>query len=82
MAKATERSQRREFLVVALPESADTGATMRLLGVAGTQAAAEKLVEELSTGTTGRVAVLERKALFVRRPAIETVELDAAISKG
>lgn len=71
----------REFLVVALPEQADTGATLRLLGVAGTQSAAEKLIDELDPGTLGRVAVLERKVLYVRQPAVETVELADAISR-
>ena len=71
----------REFLVVAVPDRAEVGATLRLLGVAETQAAADKLVGALDAGTLGRVAVLERKGLYVRKPAVETSELADAISK-
>jgi hypothetical protein len=71
----------REFLVVALPDDADVGATLRLLGVAGTPSAAEKLIDELDPRTLGRVAVLERKSLFVRQPAVETVEVTDSIAK-
>lgn len=71
----------KEFLVVAIPERAETGTNLRLLGVADTQAAAEKLVAALDAGTLGRVAVLERKGLYVRRPAVETSELAESISK-
>lgn len=71
----------REFLVVAVPEKAEAGTTLRLLGVADTQAAAEKLVAGLDPGTLGRVAVLEKKGLYVRKPAVETQELADSIAK-
>jgi hypothetical protein len=71
----------REFLVVAVPEKAEPGTTLRLLGVADTQAAAEKLVAGLDPGTLGRVAVLERKGLFMRKPAVETLEVPDSIAK-
>ena len=71
----------REFLVVAVPERAEAGATLRLLGVAETQGAAEKLVAGLDPGTLGRVAVLERKGLFVRKPAVETQQVADSISR-
>ena len=74
-------SSAREFLVVAVPDKAEAGTTLRLLGVATTQAAAEKLVSELDPGTLGRVAVLERKGLFVRKPAVETQEVAESITK-
>jgi hypothetical protein len=81
MAEEGKGSAPREFLVVALPEQAETGATLRLLGVAGTQSAAEKLLADLDPKTLGRVALLERKALYVRQPAVETVEVGDAIVK-
>lgn len=71
----------REFLVVAVPEKAEPGATLRLLGIAETQAAAEKLVAGLDPGTLGHVAVLERKGLFMRKPAVETREVSDSIAK-
>jgi hypothetical protein len=76
-----QRPPVREYLVVAVPEKAEAGATLKLLGVATTQAAAEKLVAELDSNTLGRVAVLERKGLFVRKPAVETQELTDVIIK-
>jgi hypothetical protein len=75
------RSEVREFLIVALPEQADVGANLKLLAVAGSQAAAEKQVEQLDSGIQGRVGVLERRALFIRRSAIETVAVSGAITK-
>jgi hypothetical protein len=75
------RGDSREFLIVSLPEQADVGANLKLIGVAGSQAAAEKQVAQLDAGIQGRVAVLERRSLFVRRSAIETVALTGAISK-
>jgi hypothetical protein len=71
----------REFLIVAVPEKAEAGTTLRLLGVSESQAAAEKLVAGLDPGTLGRVAVLERKRLFVRKPAVETQEVADAIAR-
>ncbi len=81
MAEEAKKSTPREFLVVALPEPAEPGATLRLLGVVGTQSAGEKLVADLDAKTLGRVALLERKALYVRQPAVETLEVADAIGK-
>jgi len=78
---AEERKELREFLIVQLPEQAEVGSTLRLLGLAGSQAAADKEVASLDPGMLGRVAVLERKALYVRRAAVETLEISEAIGK-
>jgi hypothetical protein len=80
-AKGGMMPEPREVLVVSLPDVAEIGATLRLLGVAGTPSAAEKLVDQLGPRTLGRVAVLERKSLFLRQPAVETVEVSEAIAK-
>lgn len=71
----------KEFLVVSLPDDAGPGATLRLLAVTGTANAAQTEIGKLDSGTLGRVAVLERKALIVRRPAVENVEISDPISK-
>lgn len=70
----------REFLLVSLPETVEPGTNLRLLAIAPTAAAAEKAVTELGAGTLGRVAVLERKSLFSRRPAVESIEIDDPIT--
>ena len=73
--------QPKEFLVVSVPDDAQVGASLRLLAIGKTLIAAEKEVEMLDPGTLGRVAVLERKSLYIRRPAVESAELADPISK-
>lgn len=68
-----------EFLVVALPERAEPGATFRLLGSAKSASEAEKIVGALDASVLGRVAILERRSLFQRRPAVESVSLSEPI---
>ena len=74
----TEKSDR-EFLVVGIPNSVEPGTNLRLLATAPTMPAAEQAVAELGAGALGRVAILERKALFSRRPAVESVAIDESI---
>jgi hypothetical protein len=81
MTEESRGSAPKEFLLVAIPERAEAGATLRLLGVARSLADAEKQVDELDAGTLGRIAVLERKSLFVREPAVRTVAVTDAIGK-
>jgi hypothetical protein len=69
-----------EYLIVSVPESAQIGATLRLLAVASSSDDAEQAVAELDSGVTGRVAVLERTALFTRRVAVESVPVDDKIT--
>jgi hypothetical protein len=71
----------KEFLVVSLPDDAQPGATLRLLAVSGTRNGAQAAVAMLDSGTLGRVGILERVAVFVRRPAVENVEIAEPISK-
>lgn len=75
----SEKDTAAEFLVVAIPDGAAPGGNLRLLGVEPTRAAAEKVVMEMGAGTLGRVAILERSALFDRRPAVESVPVDEPI---
>ena len=81
MPGAREGPEPSEFLVVSLPDAADVGSTLRLLGISKTRAQAEKSVSELDPSTLGRVAILERKALFSRRQAVESVPLSDPIGK-
>jgi hypothetical protein len=76
-----EAKSPKEFLIVSLPDDAQPGANLRLLGIANTKNAANAAVATLDSGTLGRVGVLERVALFVRRPAVENVEILEPISK-
>lgn len=81
MPASSEESAPKEFLVVTLPDDAKPGATLRLLNAHGTLGAAEKAVASLDPGILGRVAVLERKSLYVRRPAVESSALSEPIVK-
>ena len=76
--KATTKTIK-EFLVVSIPPAAQEGSTLRLLAIKGTQAAAEKAVAKLDPGTLGRVAVVERKALFERQAVVENRVLTESI---
>jgi hypothetical protein len=42
---------------------------------------AEKQVDDLDPGTLGRIAVLERKSLFLREPAVRTLAVTDPIGK-
>ena len=77
--KPAKKTSTIEFLIVSVPEKAEVGATFRLLGVKKSLSAAENSVSKLGSGTLGRVAVLELKALFVRRPAVENIKVNSAI---
>ena len=79
MPEATKEPK--EFLIVSLPDDARPGATLRLLAVASTRNAAQAAVATLDSGTLGRVVVLECVALYLRRPAVENVEIAEPISK-
>jgi hypothetical protein len=70
-----------EFLIVSLPDSVEPGATLRLLRIEKGLAAAQRAIAALDTGALGRVAILERKVLYRRQPAVENVELAEPISK-
>jgi hypothetical protein len=72
-------AQPAEFWVVAIPEDAGPGASLRLLDVKATAEAARKALTDLPSDITGRVAVLERSVLFVRELAVTTSETEAAV---
>lgn len=75
--------QDREFLIVGFPEDTTIGTTLRLLGVAGSQDEAERAIRELDPGTLGRVGMLERKAVYVRRAVVESVlETGSIVRRG
>ncbi|HEX9864310.1 MAG TPA: hypothetical protein VGC03_05020 [Acidimicrobiia bacterium] len=81
--KATEPAakQPNEFFVVSIPEPAAPGASLRLLRIVSTFKAAEKAIEDLDSSTLGRVAIVERKALYERRPAVESVPVVDSLIK-
>ena len=77
----SKRSTPKEFLIVSLPDKSEAGATLRLLAVKKSQSEAERAIVKLDSSILGRVAVLERKALYVRQPAVESSASEEAITK-
>lgn len=75
-----EKAAAKEFLVVALPDTVEPGTNLRLLAIDSSLKAAESTVAGLGAGALGRVAVLERKALYARRPAVESIEIEEPIT--
>jgi len=78
---STAGNEPKEFLIVVLPEKAEAGTNLRLLGIESTLASAEKAVDQLDSGTLGKVAVLERRAVFLRQPRVESVPVTDRIAK-
>lgn len=62
-----------EFLVFDIGTGAKVGGSYALLGTAATMAGAEEVVRNLPSAGATRVAIVERKAVLVRRPAVEVV---------
>lgn len=72
MAKAKrEAGGPMEFLVFDIGAGAKVGGSYSLLGVAETQAKAEELVRALPSASATKVAILQRKAVLTRKPAVE-----------
>ena len=80
MSSIDGRAPPKEFLIVSLPDGAAAGSNLRLLGIETTQAKAEKAVMTLDPSLLGHVGVFERKALFVRKQAVESTVVDDPIS--
>lgn len=69
-------AQPQEFWVISVPPNAVPGSSMSLLDVKDSVEKARDAIEKLPTDVVGRVAILERKAMFDREMAIKTVETE------
>lgn len=69
-----------EFLVVSIPDPAAPGASLRLLRVVNTREQAEVAVSDLDSSTLGRVAILQRIALYTRRPTVESLPTNESLT--
>lgn len=68
-----------EFLVFDIGAGAKVGGSYSLLGTADSMAKAEELVRSLPSASATKVAIVERKAVLVRRPTIELLAIDERI---
>ncbi len=64
-----------EYLVVSMPEVMKEGANIKLLHVAASADDADKYIEQLKTGGTRLLCVLEKKKLLKRAPVMKTSEV-------
>jgi|SRR5688572_4366493 len=78
-AEAKPEKERTEFLTVAMGEDLRVGSSIRIIGVSESEQEAKKSLESLTEGGTGRVAILEKKGVFERRPAVVVTPLKANI---
>ncbi len=68
-----------EFLVVALPARLEAGSMLQVIGLAPTIEEATQQVESLDATVLGRVAILEKRKLFIREQSIVSIETDDPI---
>ncbi len=75
--KPASRAQYRdEFLILKISEASKVGSSLSLVGVAESLDKAKKFLQTLAGGTQQRFAIVEKKAIVERKPAV-TVELIA-----
>jgi hypothetical protein len=68
-----------EFLVLLVGERARIGGTLRVLASAATEEEANTKLDTLETSVFGRVAVVEIKQQYERRPAVQNIPTDAPL---
>jgi hypothetical protein len=69
-------AQPQEFWIISVPSNAVPGASMSLLDVKDSPEKARDAIEKLPADVVGRVAILERRAMYDREMAIKTVETE------
>jgi hypothetical protein len=71
-----------QFLLVTAAEGVKVGGTVRVVASADTEDEAKEKLEGLDPSVLGRVAVVEVKQLYERRPAVQNVPSDAPLLEG
>ncbi|MCP3915693.1 MAG: hypothetical protein GY711_09070 [bacterium] len=80
--RKTTKAVGAEYLVLRVGNKLKVGDTLRLVGVAASLDDAKALVGTAGGTSPQRLAVLEKKALLQRKPAIEVVEVAENIVNG
>jgi hypothetical protein len=81
-ASARKERLRPEFLILRIGTDPRIGSTLQLVGVSKTLAEAKKTVAQLTSSGAQRLAILEKKAVLERQPAITIKEVESNIVKG
>jgi hypothetical protein len=67
------------FLLLSVPDAAKLGGTLRLLGAANSEEEIGQRLEKLDASVMGRIAVVEVKTLYQRRPAVENIPVETPL---
>jgi len=68
-----------QFLILLVPEAVKTGSMLRLLATAKSDADAQQHLQNLDSSVTGRVAIVEVKSVYDRRPAIQNIQVEVPV---
>jgi len=68
-----------EFLIFKIESNPKVNNSYKFLGLAATLVSAKKLINELPSSETGKLAILEKKIYYERKPAISLSELQENI---
>jgi hypothetical protein len=68
-----------QFLLVTGAEGLKVGGNLRVVATAGTEDEAKNKLEGLDASILGRVAVVEVKQVYERRPAVQNVPSDTPL---
>lgn len=71
-----------QFLLLSVADGLKIGGTVRVVGSADSESEASSKLAALDASILGRIAIVEVKELFERRPAVQNVPSDAPILKG
>lgn len=72
----------KQFLLLIAAESLKVGGTVRVVASARTEDEAKDKLESLDPSVLGRVAVVEVKQLYERRPTVRSIPSDAPLLEG
>jgi len=71
-----------QFLLLSAAEGLKIGGNMRVLASAGNEDEAQNKLEELDSSVLNRVAVVEVKQLYERRPTVQNVLSESPLIEG
>jgi hypothetical protein len=78
--KAAEK--KKEFLVLNIGSGVQEGATVTVIGVAASIAAAKELVRKMRGAPIGKIAIAEKSLVITRTPVVELNESDESVLAG
>jgi 16S rRNA G1207 methylase RsmC len=71
-----------QFLLLTAAEGLKVGGTLRVVASAATEDEAKDKLDGLDASVLGRVAVIEVRQVFERRPAVQNLPSDAPLLEG